>query len=62
MEYEVFASLVSNIGFPIACVAAMFWQLNKERESHQDEVAKMTDALNNNTVAVTKLCDKIGGD
>lgn len=59
-EPEVITTLISNVGFPIACVVAMFWQLNKERESHESEMTKMTEALNNNTVAITKLCEKLG--
>lgn len=35
---EAFVNLVSNLGFPIACATAMFWYLNKERESHKEEV------------------------
>ena len=36
---------------------------NKEvaemRKEHNDEINKVTDALNNNTLALQKLCDKI---
>ena len=30
------------------------------RKEHREEVAKMTEALNNNTLALQKLLDKIG--
>lgn len=62
MDIEVLTSIISNVGFPIACVVAMFWQLNKERDAHKEEMSQMTDALNNNTTAITKLCDKLGGN
>ena len=31
-------------------------------ESHKEEVNKMTEALNNNTLALQKLIDKLGAD
>lgn len=50
MEWvQVLVDIVSNLGFPIACVVAMFWLLNKERESHEEETTKFTEAINNNT-------------
>lgn len=54
-------NLISNLGFPIACVVALFWLLNKQREEHKEESAKFTEAINNNTLALTKLADKLGG-
>lgn len=54
-------NLISNLGFPIACVVALFWLLNKQREEHKEESAKFTEAINNNTLAITKLVDKLGG-
>lgn len=50
MEWvQVVVDIVSNLGFPIACVGVMFWLLNKERESHKEETDKFTEAINNNT-------------
>ena len=46
-------NLISNLGFPIACVVALFWLLNKQRDEHKDECAKFTEAINNNTIALT---------
>ena len=55
MELDAIISSVSNLGFPIACVIILFWYLNKERESHKEEMDKLTEALNNNTQAINKL-------
>lgn len=63
-------SLVQSLGFPIAmCIGAcifikyQFDTNNKNvaelRQEHKEEVSKMTDALNNNTIALTKLIDKL---
>ncbi len=48
-------SLIGSLGFPIACVVAMFVMWNKEREDHKVEMANVTAALNNNTLALQKL-------
>lgn len=52
--------LVSNLGFPIACVCVMFWQQNEERKNHAAESEKWVEALNRNTVAIERLCAEIG--
>lgn len=58
MEAEVITNLVSNLGFPIACVVAMFWMWNKERESHKEESDKWIEAINNNTRVMEKVLAK----
>ena len=55
MSIELIQTLIGSLGFPIACVIAMFWMWNKEREDHKQEVNKMTEALNNNTQALIKI-------
>lgn len=58
MESEVISNLISNLGFPIACVVAMFWMWNKERESHKEESDKWIEAINNNTRVMEKVLAK----
>lgn len=55
MGVDVITQLIGSMGFPIACVIAMFWFWNKEREDHKQEMQKMTEALNNNTLALVKI-------
>lgn len=52
---------IKQLGFPIAVAVALFWQNTKLNEQHKEEMTKITQALNNNTVALTELKDKIGG-
>ena len=59
MDIGAIQSLIANLGFPIACVIAMFWMLNKESENHKEEMQKVTEALNNNTLELTELRDMI---
>ena len=69
---EVFIQVVSTLGFPIACCIACGWyvkyitdknreQLDKIMEQHQSEMKEVTQALNNNTLAITKLTDYMKG-
>lgn len=57
MDIGAVQSLISNLGFPIACVIAMFWMMCREMENHREEMQKVTEALNNNTLAITELRD-----
>lgn len=58
---DTIIDLIQKLGFPIACVIALFWQNTKLNEQHKEEMEKITTALNNNTLALTELKDKIGG-
>jgi len=53
--------IIQTLGFPIAVAIALFWQNMKMQDQHKEEMAKVTEALNNNTIALTELKDKIGG-
>lgn len=61
MDVGALTTLISNMGFPIACVIAMFYMWNKEREEHKVETEKLADAINNNTKMMEKVLDKLGG-
>lgn len=56
---EEIVSIISNVGFPIACVCVMFWQMEKERESHKAESEKWVEAINNNTLVMEKVLEKV---
>lgn len=55
MDWAAIISFIQGVGFPIACVLIMFQQMDKEREAHKEETQKITEALNNNTLVLTKL-------
>lgn len=52
-------AIISNVGFPIACAAAMFLQMEKEREAHKEESKKWVDAINKNTSVIATLTEVI---
>ncbi len=56
---NVIIQLVGSLGFPIVCCSALFWRMVKSDEKHAEEMKQMSDALNNNTVALTRLTEKL---
>jgi len=56
---DAIAQIISTLGFPIAVCVYMFYSQEKERETHREETAKLTEALNNNTVVIQSLKDAI---
>ena len=46
MDLNTVTQAISNLGFPIACVVALFWSWNKEREDHKQEIEEMIRNVN----------------
>lgn len=59
MDLTAISTFISSIGFPIACTVAMGWFAYHQGEVHREEMSKITEALNNNTIAITKLSSKM---
>lgn len=68
---EGIIQIIQSLGFPIACVVAMFLAWQNEVKTHDNEMEKMrdtleaqskatVDALNNNTLILTKILTKLG--
>lgn len=55
-------SVISSVGFPITMALILLWYIYDSNNKHKEEIDKMSEALNNNTIAITKLLDTIGGD
>lgn len=60
MDLNNITQIIGSLGFPIVACIAMFMQMNKQVENHKTEMDRITEALNNNTVALTKLAERIG--
>lgn len=63
-------SVVQSVGFPIVMVGAMGWfvyymynkfmeEMEEQRDSHTKEIHELQTAIDNNTIALTKLIEKI---
>ena len=59
MDIQAITSMIGSLGFPIAACIAMFSMLNKEREEHKSEMTQVTEAIQNNTLALQALKDKL---
>lgn len=64
---------IATVGFPIVCCGVLMYyqkytrdkdseQLKHLSESHAEEMKTMADALNNNTIVLQKLCDKLDSE
>ncbi len=60
MDVNALASLVGSLGFPIVACCYMAWNHEKESQRHNEETMKTVEAINNNTVALTKLAERLG--
>lgn len=69
MDANVIITMIGSLGFPIvACIgmAIFFREVNKNyREdikelstNHRNEMDKVTEAINNNTIVIQKLLDR----
>lgn len=56
------SALISTLGFPIAMCLIMCYYINKINDAHKEETDKFAEALNNNTVVLQKLCDKLDSE
>lgn len=60
MDANTIITLIQTLGFPICVAVALFWKMDKDDIRHRDAEEKMTEALNNNTVVLTKLTERLG--
>lgn len=60
MDVSMVTEFINGVGFPIACVTAMFWMQNQEREQHRQEAEKFAEAINNNTQVMTRILERLG--
>lgn len=51
--------LIDTVGFPIGCCVLLFWWIQRSEKQHKEEISKLSDAVNNNTLVVQKLLDRL---
>ncbi len=59
MDVTAITQIVSTLGFPIAMCIYLLYRDGKRDEAHKEEMAKMTEAINNNTIALTQLAERM---
>jgi hypothetical protein len=72
MDLNALSEIISTVGFPIVCfIMCGFYvkyredknddKFDKLNSLHDEETRRLVDAVNNNTLAIQKLTDKLGG-
>lgn len=70
-DFSGISELITTVGFPIVCFLMCGWyvkyredkndnKLEKIIDAHNEENKRLTDAVNNNTLALQRLTDKLG--
>lgn len=70
MDFPTILSAIGSIGFPIIACIGIAWFFNRVNENyrtdlkemntqHKEEMKLMTDAINNNTLVLQRLCDRM---
>lgn len=52
-------SAINQVGYPIVLTLILLWYIYDSINKHKEEMDKMSEALNNNTLALTKLVDRL---
>lgn len=53
---------ISTVGFPIVMCIIMIYLNEKQDTRHREEVDKMTEAVNNNTVVIQQILEHMRGE
>lgn len=61
MDANTVIQTISTLGFPIAVCLICFWYINKREEQQRTEMLELSKAINNNTLVMQKLVDRMDG-
>lgn len=59
MDFNAFTQIISSVGFPIAMCVYIMYTMQKQTESHKTEIDELRKTIENNTVAIVKLIEKL---
>lgn len=54
-DINIWVQIISTVGFPICCTVALFYYMEKERESHREEVNDLKEVINGNSVILAQI-------
>lgn len=60
--YNLIISSIGSLGFPIVMALMLLKQMNDMTNAHKEEINGLKDTINQNTIVLQKLCDKIGDE
>ena len=56
---DVFMQLIGTVGFPIVAYIGLFWYVIQQNKAHQNEVAELRKAIENNTQVMNKVLERM---
>ena len=59
MDGQVIISAINTVGFPIVMCIILLYIVEKQNEEHKEEMKKITESLNNNTLVIQHLIDTL---
>lgn len=59
MEIETVTQLITTVGFPICMCLIMMYYIMTSQKQHKEEVDSLKESIQNNTIALTQLCERI---
>lgn len=59
MDANIILQAITSVGFPIVMCLMLMWYVKEISSKHKEESDKFAEALNNNTLVLQKLCDKL---
>ena len=59
MDGQVIINAISTVGFPIVMCIILLYIVEKQNEEHKEEMAKITESLNTNTLVIQHLTDTL---
>lgn len=61
MDVSAVIQAISTVGFPIVMCLLFMYYIKYINDQHKDEIDKLSQSVNNNTLVMQKLLDKLGG-
>lgn len=61
MDLNGIAQMIQTVGFPIAMCLALAWYVKYQQDENKKTLENLTTVLNNNTIALTKISEKLEG-
>lgn len=60
MDINSTIQVISNVGFPIALCVYMMNTMQKQSENHKIEIDELRKAIEQHTIVIVQLLDKLG--
>lgn len=59
MDLSSIVTAIANMGFPAVMCILIFWRMDKQDENYKSVMQTMEKTIQENTIAITKLADKL---